>query len=116
MPDVKDPDGVRWRVHRRWMPLLDYLDMASWGTNWFGVVMFVLALPFLVAWPFWALGKLVGVPWKVVVTRDGDEVAEEKIKGWRDSGRRIAEIAHGIEVSGEIPAPGSSPQDLRPYR
>lgn len=115
MPELKDADGVRWRVRRRWMPLLDYLDMLNWGTNWFGVLMFVVALPFLLAWPFWALGKLCGVPWQVVVTRDGDEVATEKVKGWRASGRRIEEIAHGIRVAGVVPAPGSPPQDLRPY-
>ena len=32
------------------------------------------------------------MPWKVVTERDGDEVAREKVKGWRASGRRIQEI------------------------
>lgn len=97
---------MRWRVRRRWMPLLDYLDMLNWGANWFGLVMFVVALPFLAAWPFWALGKLCGVPWKIVVTRDGEDVAEEKVKGWRASGLRIAEIVDGVTVSGRSLRPG----------
>jgi hypothetical protein len=115
MPELNDSHGVRWRVRRRWMPLLDRLDDLNWGSDWFGVLMFALALPFVLAWPFWALGKLCGVPWKVVVTRDGDDVATEKIKGWRASRRRIAEIVEGIRVAGEVPASGSAPQDLRPY-
>ncbi len=116
MAEVKDPDGVRWSVHRRWMPLLDYLDMTTWGNSLFGALMFVVALPFLFAWPFWLLGKVCGVPWKIVVRRADEDVAEEKIKGWRASGRRIEEIVAGVEVAGEVPAPGVPPQDLRPYR
>lgn len=115
MPKFKDADGVRWSVRRHWMPLLTYLDMASWGSSWFGVLMFVIALPFLVAWPFWLLAKLFGVPWKVVAKRDGEEVAVEKVAGWRASGRRIDEISHGIRVGGRVPEPGEQIQDLRPY-
>jgi hypothetical protein len=51
----------------------------------------------------------------VVVRRDGDDFAEEKIKGWRASGERIDEIVHGLQVSGAVPPPGQPPQDLRPY-
>ncbi len=38
-----------------------------------------------------ALGELCAVPWKVVVTRDGEDVAEEKVEGWppRDHRHRI---------------------------
>ncbi|KUI24560.1 hypothetical protein AU195_01930 [Mycobacterium sp. IS-1496] len=115
VPELKDANGARWRVRRRWMPLLDRLDMLNWGNDWFGLLLFVIALPLVLAWPFWALGKLCGVPWKVVVTREGEDVAEERIKGWRASGRRIAEIVDGIRVAGVVPAPGAPPQDLRPY-
>ena len=52
---------------------------------------------------------------ETLVTRDDEDVAEEKIKGWRASGRRIAEIVDGIRVAGVVPDPGSPPQDLRPY-
>lgn len=45
-------------MRRRWMPLLDRLALL-------------------------APGELCGAPWKVVVTRDGEDVAEEKIEGWR---------------------------------
>ncbi|WP_242638706.1 hypothetical protein [Mycolicibacterium sp. S2-37] len=114
MPQFKDAQGVRWSVRRRWMPLLDYLNMASWGLNWFGVVMFVIALPFLIVWPFWFLAKFCGVPWKIVVTRDGEDVTVEKVKGWQASRRRVEEIARGIRAFGEVPAAGLDP-DLRPY-
>lgn len=89
--------------------------MAVTGSGWFGAVMFLIALPFLLAWPFWLLAKLVGVPWKVVVRRAGEDVAVEKIAGWRASGRRIAEITDGIRISGRVPEPGEQLQDLRPY-
>lgn len=115
MPHIKGADGVRWSVRRHWMPLLHYLDMASWGNSTFGAVMFVLALPFILAWPFWLLAKFCGVPWKVVVKRDDDEVAVEKITGWRASGRRIDEIVRGVQICGRVIDPGEQVQDLRPY-
>jgi len=96
------------------MPLFDFLDMASWGVNWFGVVMFLLALPFLIAWPFWLLAKFCGVPWKITVSRDGEEVVEEKVKGWSASRRRVEDIARGIRSFGEVPA-ADLPPDMRPY-
>ncbi|MGE2728020.1 hypothetical protein ACQI4F_00950 [Mycolicibacterium vaccae] len=115
MPKFKDADGVRWSVRRHWAPLLEYLDMTSWGSGWFGVLMFVIALPLILAWPFWLLAKFCGVPWKVVVKRGGEEIVEEKVAGWRASGLRIDEIVHGIQVNGKVPAPGEVPEDLRPY-
>jgi hypothetical protein len=92
VPEFRDADNVLYRVRRAWWPLLGPLDMASSGLSPFGVVMFVLALPVLLAWPVWFVLKLCGVPWKVVTERDGDEVAVEKVKGWRASGRRIDEL------------------------
>ncbi|WP_231743633.1 hypothetical protein [Mycobacterium sp. GA-2829] len=103
MPDLIDAEGAKWRVRRRWMPLIDRLDMLNWGDDWFGVLMFVIALPFVLAWPFWALAKLCGVRWKVVVTRAGEVVTVEKVRGWRASGARIAEIVDGIRVAGAVP-------------
>ncbi|MDF2823614.1 MAG: hypothetical protein K0R68_1022 [Mycobacterium sp.] len=76
------------------------MDMASWGTSAFGVIMFLLALPVLLAWPFWLLAKLCGMPWKVVTEREGEEVGREKVKGWRASGRRIDEIVAGLRNTG----------------
>ena len=73
--------------------------MASSGTSTFGVIMFLIALPVLLAWPFWLLAKLCGVPWKVVTERDGDEVGREKVSGWRASGRRIDEIVLEIKAA-----------------
>jgi hypothetical protein len=115
VPKLRDADGVRWSVRRDWMPLLDLLNMASWGTNWFGMLNFVIALPFILAWPFWLLAKFLGVPWRVVVKRDGEEVTVEKVAGWRASARRIDEIAHGLRVVGRVPEPGEVLPDLRPH-
>jgi len=70
--------------------------MASSGTSVFGVVMFLLALPMLLCWPFWFVAKFCGAPWKVVTERDGEEVAREKVTGWRASGRRVNEIVAGL--------------------
>ena len=96
MPEFRDADRVKWRVRRLWWPLLGPMDMASWGSSTFGVVMFVIALPMILAWPFWLLLKFCGVPWKVVTERDGDEVAREKVRGWRASGKRIDELVAEI--------------------
>ena len=76
------------------------LDMASSGTSVFGVLMFVIALPVLLAWPVWFAAKLCGAPWKVVTERDGAEVGIEKVNGWRASGKRIDEIL--VELRGEV--------------
>jgi hypothetical protein len=115
MPEFKDAQGVRWRVRRRWMPLIDRIDdMGSWGDGPFGVVMFVIALPFVLAWPFWFLAKFCGVPWKIEITRNGEEHGVEKVRGWRASRRRVEEIDRGIRSFGEVPAADLDP-DLRPY-
>lgn len=47
MPELRDAEDVTWSVRRRWWPL----DMASSGSSASGVVMFVIALPVLLAWP-----------------------------------------------------------------
>jgi hypothetical protein len=112
VPSFKDADGVRWSVRRRWWPLLGALDMASWGDSVFGVIMFLLALPVILTWPLWMLAKLCGVPWKIAVHRDGDEVRTEKVSGWRASKARIDEICAEIRADAE-PDPL---HDHRPYR
>lgn len=43
-------------------------------------------------------------PWKIVGTRGGDEAAPQTVKGWRASGRRIAEIGDGVRACGQNPA------------
>jgi hypothetical protein len=101
VPEFRDADNVTWSVRRLWWPLLGPLDMASSGTSAFGVVMFLLALPMLLCWPFWFVAKFCGAPWKVVTERDGDEIAREKVTGWRASGRRVDEIVAEIRDAGD---------------
>lgn len=113
MPEFRDADGVKWRVRRAQWPLLGALDMASWGTSAFGVVMFLLALPVLLVWPIWFVAKLCGVPWKVITERDGDEVSTEKVKGWRASGRRIDEIMAGLRERKDEQQPAALGVELR---
>jgi hypothetical protein len=121
MPEFRDADGVKWRVRRAQWPLLGAMDMASWGSSTFGIVMFLLALPVLLAWPLWLLAKLCGMPWKVVTERDGEEVGREKVKGWRASGRRIDEIVAekkvaAVDDGGPVELRDSSGVELRDPR
>ncbi|CAN5420194.1 hypothetical protein BH11ACT7_BH11ACT7_19650 [soil metagenome] len=98
MPEFRDAEKVKWRVRRLWWPLLGAMDMASGGSSTLGLVLFVIAIPMILAWPFWLLLKFCGVSWKVVTERDGEEVAREKVSGWRASGRRIEEIVADIRA------------------
>jgi len=43
-------------------------------------------------WPFWFIAHWLGLRWRIVIERDGEEVDEEWVRGWRKSGRRIQEI------------------------
>lgn len=93
MPIVTDPSGVQWSVHRMWWPfpsigsLLDNFDFFGW------VLGLALLVPFLLLWPFWLLGKFLGVRWVIVVERDHRETGRELVRGWRRSDGRTAELA-----------------------
>jgi hypothetical protein len=43
--------------------------------------------------PFWELAKFCGVRWVITVERNGHQVGRELVRGWRNSKRRINEIA-----------------------
>jgi len=90
---VTDPNGRQWTVYRRWWPFGDIVDLAFDGL--FGLV---LATPFLLLWPFWLLGKAVGVRWRIVVERDGAEIESHLVRGWRRSGARLDELA--LQIAG----------------
>ena len=113
MPEFRDADGVKWRVRRRWWSLWSLLDTVGIsGNGTFGAIVFVLALPILAMWPLWLLAKFCGVPWHVVTERDDDEVSSEKVRGWRASGRRVAEITAGLREHKDDQMPASTATEL----
>jgi hypothetical protein len=89
---LTDPNGTVWSVYRDWWPfpgdLFDFTDLFE----------IVIGLFFVVLWPFWLLGKFLGVRWAVVIERDGHEVGRESVRGWNKSKRRVNELVQ--EVAG----------------
>jgi hypothetical protein len=43
--------------------------------------------------PIWFIARCFGWPWTIVVERNGTLVREVKVRGWRNSERRIQELA-----------------------
>jgi hypothetical protein len=76
------------------------------GDSFYGLVQLVIALPFLLVWPFWVLTRLFGAPWTVVVAGANAPRHEAKVRGWAASGRRIAEIAESLRGGGGVSLPG----------
>jgi hypothetical protein len=98
MVEGRDPNGVRWSVSRKWWGAGTLLLPAYTGLDALDAIIFFVTLPVLVMWPFWLAGKWLGVPWTIVVKYGGKEVAHEKVRGWRASGKRIDEIARHAAV------------------
>ncbi|SEL46550.1 hypothetical protein [Rhodococcus maanshanensis] len=116
----RDDRDVKWRVGRRWLPWRRRTKVPEWGSsldsNGLGddlisaiiaIVLAVLMLPvlllallvglefllLLLLVPVWVgVRVLFGLPWTVVVRRDGKVVHEEQIRGWRASEARIDAI------------------------
>jgi hypothetical protein len=86
MAVVVDPNGTVWSVHREWWPFPGVLDFT------FDLFEVLLALPFLLLWPFWLATKGLGGRWTIVVERDGHEVGRELVRGWNRSKGRIAAL------------------------
>lgn len=91
MAVVVDPNGTAWSIHREWWPFPGVLDLTL------DVIGLILALPFVVLWPFWLATKALGARWTIVIERDGHEVGRELVRGWRKSEGRIAGLA--LEIS-----------------
>lgn len=94
MVEVIDPEGVSWSVRRWWWRTLPWETGFATIDGFFAVLM----LPFMLMWPFWLLAKWLGVPWTIVIKRDGSVAGKERVTGWRQSGERVAEIAASIEA------------------
>lgn len=43
-------------------------------------------------WPVWFIAHWLGLRWRIVIKRDGEEVDEQRVRGWRKSRRRIQQI------------------------
>ena len=81
---------MAWSVHRDWWPfpgdLGDFTDLFE----------IAIGLLFVALWPFWLLGKFLGVRWAVVVEREGHEVGRELVRGSGRAKRRVNEIVNDI--------------------
>ncbi len=84
-----DADGVTWSVRRWWW------KTAPWETGFatLDMIIFLIVLPFMLMWPIWLSAKWLGVPWTIVIERDGTKVHQEQVRGWRESGRRVEELS-----------------------
>ncbi|MGK2882289.1 MAG: hypothetical protein ACSLE6_16305 [Mycobacterium sp.] len=91
---VRDANGLTWSVRRKWWPFPDLTDIFE--DDFFAWIGFILSIPFLLVWPFWLLGKFLGVKWVIVIERDERQVGAEKIRGYYRSRRRALEIARDI--------------------
>ncbi|AQT82869.1 hypothetical protein B1R94_16740 [Mycolicibacterium litorale] len=94
MAEVTDPEGITWSVRRWWWKTI------PWETGFATLdgLIFLVVFPFMLMWPLWLLAKWLGVPWTLVITRDGTEFGRERVAGWRRSGERMADIAASIET------------------
>ncbi|MGW4480309.1 hypothetical protein [Rhodococcus triatomae] len=134
---LRDDRDVRWSVRRRWLPWRRKTSVPDWGPDVgdislgddpisavIGIVLMILLLPVLVLAlvvglefllllllvPVWVVVRVVfGLPWTVVVRREGRVVHEEGVRGWRASSERIDVIAAELRT-------GRGPAVARPNR
>ena len=77
---------------RRWY------DMSNFGDGGSTEIGALVLFPLLAVawWPFWFVAHWFGLPWRLVIKRDGTEVYEIEVRGWHKSRRRIQEIAESV--------------------
>jgi hypothetical protein len=68
------------------------------GDSAYGLVELAVAVPLLLAWPFWAVGRLLGGAWLIEVGHQGKQVYSERIRGWAASGRRVGQISADLRA------------------
>lgn len=106
MVRVQDPRGGKWEVQRVWY--LSEYPYSPTSTHVarladlpvISAVINAILLPIFLAWPFWFVAKFLGFPWKIVVRKDDREARTERVRGWKASKRRVAQIAAELELSG----------------
>jgi hypothetical protein len=98
MAKTIDPTGFEWRIKRGWFvpPRLGATGLAI-----FDFIIFLVVLPFLIAWPFWFASKWLGADWSIEIWRGGVQLDEQRVRGWRKSKQRIAELAQAADA-GEL--------------
>ena len=70
MPEVTDPTGVRWSVHRQWRArYANAVNPTATGDSLIGELTFNL-LQIALTWPFWFMAKWLGVRWTGAYHRD----------------------------------------------
>jgi hypothetical protein len=89
MAEVTDPNGVKWSVDRAWW-VFDPVPTGS-GDAFGQLVLGILLM--ILLWPVSLIAHGLGLPWTIVIERDGRRVGKEKVRGWNQSGQRIQEIA-----------------------
>ena len=105
-----DAYGREWRVRRVLWPFplgLSDLPRGTIGNDIFGILayaLFVVLLVLALVWPFWALGRLIGLPWTLVVTCQGREAGREKVAGWGSSRVRMEQIIAQVSQPRMSPA------------
>jgi hypothetical protein len=95
MVKVRDPNGVPWTVYRRWFPHWDFSSFHGVDPGDLGA--YLLA----VLWLPWFIAKCLGVRWVISIERNGIEVCDARVRGWRTSQRRIQELA-GAAAAGTL--------------
>lgn len=100
MINVTDVRDVPWTVGRRWWydfemtPEFMNSDTGMGGGTLLGPALLAAA------WPFWFIAHWFGLPWRIVVSEDGELVDQEKVRGWRASQHRMQEIVD--EISADV--------------
>ena len=94
MKRVVDDDGWTWTIRRWGWRTLPWQS----GFATLDAVFFLIMLPFMLMWPLWLAAKWLGVSWTVQILREGEKVGRERVRGWRKSGERIAELAAEAEA------------------
>lgn len=130
---VQSPDGMTWRVSRRWVPWrrrvrnttdgLPDVPEGGFGDDpislVLGLLLLVLLLPFLLlvlvaglelllillVLPFALLGRIVlGGEWTIELRRGWTPYWEERVEDWQRTGLRIREVAYAVRL-GHAPPP-----------
>ena len=91
MAEVTDPSGVRWSVRRRrWYDLTGF----PVGCDDLGLGGLMILITLVGGWwPFSFIAHRLGLSLADdAIDRDGEQVEEEWVRGWRNSHLRIQEI------------------------